>query len=158
MGCPKFFITIIFLVSISIAFLFLFISHFPSFLYCFTFWTSIHNSSWSSRMRSSFVNIHDLLNHGVLLGMPYLWSLDLTIAWINLSSYSIILPSYFTFMRQVASNYNLFCSCWKGHSRPSTMLVNLPLSALVGQPTSRADRPSWPNRPIRSFQLSTVTT
>ena len=85
--------------SLTIAFWFLIIANFPSFLSSFTFWTSFLNSTWSSGMRSSFINIPDPFKLGDLLSMLYLWSLQLTLTRINLSLWSIIFPSLFASMR-----------------------------------------------------------
>ena len=80
------------------AFLFMIIAHFPSFLTSFTFWTSFPNSTWSSGMRSSFINIPDPFRLEDLLSMLYLWSLQLTLTRIKLYFWSIIFPSLFASM------------------------------------------------------------
>ena len=89
--------------SLTIAFRFLIIAHFPSFLASFTFWTSFLSSAWSSGMRSSFINILDPFKLKDLLSMLYLWSLQLTLTHINLSLWSIIFSTLFASMRQVVS-------------------------------------------------------
>jgi hypothetical protein len=85
-------------------------SHFPSFLVYFTFLTSFLNPTWSSRMRSSLINILDPFNLGVLLSIPYLWPLELILTHINLSLCSIIFPNLFASMWQVVSTCDLFFS------------------------------------------------
>ena len=59
------------------AFLFLIISHFPSFLASFPVWTSFLNYAWSSGIRYSFINIPIPFRLEVLLSMSYLWSVEL---------------------------------------------------------------------------------
>jgi hypothetical protein len=108
---PNFYLLLSFWsLSLIITFLFLIIAHFSSFLAPFTFGTSFLNSAWSSRTRSSFINILNPFKLKGLLSMQYLWSLELTLTPINLSLCSIILPSLFASMRQVVSIYDLFFS------------------------------------------------
>jgi len=66
-------------------FLFQINAHYPSFIVSFTFWTSFLNSTWSFGMVYSFIHIPGPFKLGVLLSMPYLWSLELTLTLISLS-------------------------------------------------------------------------
>ena len=63
--------------SLIITFLFLMISHFPSFLVSFTFWSSFPSSTWSSVIRYSFTKIPKPFRLGDLVRVSNLWSLQL---------------------------------------------------------------------------------
>ena len=83
------------------AFLFLIIAHFPSFLASFTFWTSFHNSAWSSGMRSSFMNMPVPFRLEFLLSMSCFWSVELTFTRINLPLFSVNFPNLVASVRHV---------------------------------------------------------
>ena len=90
-------------------FLFLIIAHFSSFLASFTFWTSFLNSTWSSRMRYSFINIPVHFRLEVLLSMSYLLSIELTFIRISLPLFSVTFPNLVALVRHV-SICNLLCN------------------------------------------------
>ena len=91
-------------------FLLLIIAHFPSFLASFTFWTSFINFSWSSGMRSSFMNIPVPFRLEVLLSMSCLWSVELTFMQISLPLFSVNFPNLVASVRHNDSICNLLCS------------------------------------------------
>ena len=109
MGVPNCYLLLLsfWFLSLIETFMFMINAHFLSFLDSFTFWTSFLNSSWSSGMMSSFINILKPFKLDVLLSMLYFCSVELTLTRIILYLFSINFLGLFSSMTLIVTICNL---------------------------------------------------